>query len=78
MPDQIDAHITQLDHFWPDYWENFLHHCNDIAVANNWDILTTIDHELKPYGKYIHTSTRGHYLVWDHPKYHTMFLLRWA
>lgn len=64
--------------FWPNYWENFLHHCNDLANANNWDIYTTIDHELGPHGKFIKTKTNKPYLRWDDPKYHTMFVLRWS
>lgn len=73
-----NKHIVYIEYFWPDYWENFLHHCNDIAETNDWNIVTVINHQLKPHGKYIKTSLHGSYLRWDDPKYHTLFVLRWS
>jgi len=62
----------------PDYWENFLHYCNDISQWNNWDLLTVIENELKPNGKYINNQLLGDYLCWDNEKYYTLFVLRWS
>ena len=70
--------IVYIPYYWPDWWENFLHHCNDIAEANDWKVVTVINYQLKPHGKFIKTSTQGAYLRWDHPKYHTEFVLRWS
>lgn len=69
---------VSIAYYWPDYWKNFLEHCNKIAKVNNWNILTVINHELKPHGRFVQTNTQGAYLRWDDEKYHTMFLLRWA
>ena len=62
----------------PDYWENFLHYCNDIAQLNNWDLLIVIENELKPHGKFIDQGFMGDYLRWDERKHHTLFVLRWS
>ena len=64
-------------YYMPDYWENFLHHCNDIAQLNDWNVKTVINNQLKPYGKYIESNLLGNYLRWDDEKYHILFLLRW-
>ena len=70
--------IVRIDQFWPDYFENFVHHCNDIAEKNNWNVRTVMNYELKPYGRWIPTRTQGSYLRWDEAKYHTAFVLRWS
>lgn len=62
----------------PDYWENFLHHCNDIASANGWNVNTVINQELKPHGRYIQCRTSFSYLRWDSEEYHTLFVLKWS
>ena len=63
-------------YYFPDYWENFLHHCNDIARFRDCDVNVVINDELAPYGKYI-KGVMGSYLSWDEQKYHTLFVLRW-
>jgi hypothetical protein len=73
-----DKYCVPIEYFWPDYWENFLHHCNDIAESKGWTVYSVIDHQLKPHGKLIRSKTRGAYLRWNHKKFHTAFLLRWA
>ena len=70
-------YIVSLYHM-PDYWENFLNYCNDIAQLNGWNVKTVINDQLKPYGKYIDGTLMGGYLRWDDEKYHTLFLLRWS
>jgi len=65
-------------YYMPDYWENFLHYCNDIAKWNDWDVITVIEKELKPHGKFIDQGFLGDYLRWDDEKYHTLFVLRWS
>lgn len=75
MPDKFRVDLTN----WPDYFENFVSHCNDIADKNNWDVRTVMDYQLRPMGgKVIKTSTQGWYLRWDEEKQHTMFVLRWS
>jgi hypothetical protein len=64
--------------FWPDWWENFLNHCNDIADANDCEIIKVINQQLKPHCKFIETSKKGAYLRWDDTMYHTEFVLRWS
>jgi len=70
-------YIVSLYHM-PDYWENFLNYCNDIAKLNNRDVRSVIDNQLKPNGKYFDNSLLGDYLLWDDEKYHTLFVLRWS
>lgn len=67
-----------IAYFWPNWWENFLNHCCDIADAKNCDFITVINEQVKPHGKFIETSMKGSYLSWDHEMYHTEFLLRWS
>lgn len=62
----------------PDYFENFLNYCNDIANKDNLDVEDVIDQELKPNGRLISSEILGNYLSWDHSKYHVAFLLRWS
>ncbi len=71
-------YCVSIKYFWPDWWENFLHHCNDIAEINDWNVNDVINYQLKPDGKYIPSSDQGAYLQWDDEKYFTAFLLRWA
>lgn len=73
-----EKHRVYISYFWPDWWENFLRHCNDIAESNNCSLTSVIKKELKPHGKYMHTSAKGAYIEWDHVKYYAAFLLRWA
>ena len=73
-----DKYCVSIKYWWPDYWENFLHHCNDIAEANNWNVMTVINHQLRPHGKLIKTKTQGAYLRWDHAMHHTAFVLKWS
>lgn len=63
---------------WPMYFENFYHHCQDIAEQNGWMTLTVINHQLKPLGgRLIQTKTQGWYLRWDKESFHTAFVLKW-
>lgn len=63
---------------WATYFENFYHHCQDIAIKNGWGIDTVVNYQLKPHGRLIKTKTQGWYLRWDDEKYHNMFVLRWS
>jgi hypothetical protein len=63
---------------WPDYFERFIDHCNDIAKENNWNVYTVINYQLKPHGRLIKTSTQGMYLRWNDATHHTAFVLRWS
>lgn len=65
-------------YYMPDYFENFLNYCNDIAVKDNLDVNAVIDQELKPNGRLISSEVLGHFLSWDDSKYHVAFLLRWS
>lgn len=67
-----------ISYFWPEWWENFLHHCNDLAEINNQDVITVINQQLKPHGQYIKQSVLGAFIRWNDPKYHTAFVLRWS
>lgn len=61
----------------PDYWENFLHHCNDIAYRTNQSVIQVIQDQLNPNGKYIDGGL-GNFLRCNDEKYHTLFVLRWS
>jgi len=64
---------------WPQYFTNFVDHCNDRARQTGWLAETVINHELKPLGgRLIKTSTQGWYLRWDKESSHTFFILKWA
>ena len=63
---------------WPDYFDNFVRHCNHRAAENGWAIETVMNYELKPHGRLIRTKTQGWYLRWDHESYHTHFVLKWS
>lgn len=63
---------------WPEYFDKFYHHCEDIAHKNDWQTITVMNRQLHPHGKLIQTSTQGWYLRWDDEKYHNMFVLRWS
>lgn len=64
---------------WAPYFENFYHHCQEIAIKNNWAVDTVCNYQLKPLGgKLIKTSTQGWYLRWDSEENHTFFVLRWS
>jgi hypothetical protein len=67
---------------WPDYWLNFITHCQaDLINIGGYhtyrDLDACVNQQLKPYGKFIRTRTQGEYLLWNDPKYHTAFVLRW-
>jgi hypothetical protein len=63
---------------WPDYFDNFIKHCEAKSNETGWLSETVITHELKPHGRLIKTKTQGWYLRWDDEKYHNMFVLRWS
>ena len=64
---------------WPDYFDKFYKHCNKILEENQgWSLEQVMNHNLKPHGKIIMTSTQGWYLRWDDEKYHNMFVLKWS
>jgi hypothetical protein len=74
MPDKFRVDLNN----WPDYFENFVSHCNDIARKNGWEVSTVMNYRLKPLGgRAIKTSTKGWYLRWDKESSHTAFVLRW-
>lgn len=73
-----DKYRVSIPYYWPDWWDNFLRHCDSISNTNGWNIKTVINRQLKPHGKFIDSKTYGAYILWDDPKYHTEFLLRWA
>lgn len=74
----MNTHIVRIPYWWPDWWGNFLQHCDVIAEYNNLKLTTVVNQHLKPHGKFIQTKADGAYILWDDPKYHTEFLLRWA
>ena len=64
---------------WPQYFVNFVDHCNDRARHTGVIVEVIINHELKPLGgKLIKTSTQGWYLRWDKESSHTFFILKWS
>ena len=64
---------------WPQYFDNFLRHCQNIARSNGWAVDTVMNYQLKPLGgRLIKTSTQGWYLRWDKESNHTLFVLRWT
>ena len=69
---------TPFKEHWAEYFFNFYTSCQEVAIANNWNIDTVCNYALKPHGRLIKTSTQGWYLRWDDEKYHTLFLLRWS
>lgn len=69
---------VHIEYYWPHWWGNFLHHCDDIMKVSDWGILTVINRQLKPHGKFIQTTGQGAFLVWDDEKYHTLFVLKWS
>ena len=73
-----DKFRVSIPYYWPEYFENFLKYCTVIAEANDWQITTTINYQLKPHGRFIQTKTQGAYLRWDNEKYHTEFVLRYS
>lgn len=62
----------------PNYFDNFYNYCSTLSKENGWHINAVINHQLKPHGKLIETTTQGTYLRWDDEKYHTMFVLKWS
>ena len=69
---------VHLDKHWPDYFENFVNYCNDLARENDWRVDTVINYQLRPLGgRLIKTRTQGMYLRWDTEQAHTLFVLRW-
>ena len=63
---------------WPEYFEKFWVHCNQIAEDKHWKTITVANYQLYPHGKLIQTKTQGWYLRWDDEKYHNMFVLKWS
>lgn len=69
---------VNLDVHWPNYFRNFVNHCNDIAHKNGWLVDTVVNNQLKPHGRLIKPRTYNWYLRWDHEKYHNLFVLKWS
>lgn len=64
---------------WPEYFDNFYKHCRDIAHANDWEVGTVMNYQLRPLGgKLVTTKTQGWYLRWDQESNHTAFVLKWS
>lgn len=64
---------------WPNYFDNFLRHCQDIARENGWSTSTVMNYQLRPLGgKLIQTKTQGWYLRWNNEASHTAFVLKWS
>jgi hypothetical protein len=64
---------------WPQYWTNFVDHCNNRARYTGVIVEVIINQELKLLGgKLIKTSTQGWYLRWDKESSHTFFILKWS
>jgi hypothetical protein len=81
MPDRfrVDVKTGMFRDPWPQYFDNFFHHCLRIANENGWEGITVMNYELKPLGgKLIQTKTQGWYLRWDTESAHTLFVLRWS
>lgn len=80
MSDKFCVTITQgmWKDRWPDYFDKFYKHCQQIAVKGKYNIGTVINYELRPLGgKMIQTKTQGWYLRWDNEASHTAFVLKW-
>lgn len=71
-----NKHIVSL-YYMPDYWENFLNYCNDVANRTNQAVIQVIQDQLNPNGKYIDGGL-GNFLRWDDEKHHTLFVLKWS
>ena len=80
MPDKFRVDVgTPWLQPWATYFENFYHHCQNIAIENDWHIDTVINTQLKPLGgKLIKTKTQGWYLRWDEVQNHTFFVMKWS
>jgi hypothetical protein len=80
MPDKFRVDIPGLwKEPWPQYFVNFVDHCNDRARQTGWLAETVINYELKPLGgRLIKTKTQGWYLRWDKESSHTFFVLKWS
>lgn len=80
MSDKFRVNLgNPLSDTWPEYFDNFLTHCQKIAQANGWATITVLNYQLKPLGgKLITTRTQGWYLRWDNEKCHTAFVLKWS
>ena len=79
MPDKFRVGVGRPWHEpWPEYFENFYKHCQQISVDNNWLVDTVANYQLKPHGKLVKTKTQGWYLRWDNEKYHNFFVLKWS
>jgi hypothetical protein len=80
MTDKFCVTVAGLwDTPWPAYFDKFWKHCMEVASANDWAPITVANHELKPLGgKLITTSTQGWYLRWDDEANHTFFVLKWS
>ena len=80
MPDMFRVTVTKgmWQDKWPDYFDKFYNHCNDIAHENGHHVNTVINRMLRPHGRLIQTKTQGWYLRWDKEEYHTMFVLKWC
>jgi hypothetical protein len=64
---------------WAEYFQNFYHHCQEIAIKNKWILDTVLNYELRPLGgRLIKTKTQGWYLRWDAESSHTAFVLKWS
>ena len=81
MPDKFRVTISQgmWKDPWPQYFDNFIRHCNHRAAEKGWMLDTVVNYELKPLGgRLIKTKTSGWYLRWDAESAHTAFVLRWS
>jgi hypothetical protein len=80
MPDKFRVDIgTPWRDPWPQYFDNFLTHCQHIAKQNGWATTTVANYQLRPLGgKLITTKTHGWYLRWDAEANHTAFVLKWT
>ena len=61
----------------PDYWENFMHHCNNINPDRAVQ-LQTVSRELSKWGGVCIRADYEWYLYWDNAAAHTAFVLRWT
>lgn len=61
------------------WWYNFGVHCHVRAVINNWQWITVVNRELRPFGGRLITPKTAHnYLRFDSEPGFTAFVLKWT
>lgn len=76
----VQAYTVDLGNYlyWPDYWCNFLDHCQAIAENKHRNLRSVMKQQLRPHGQVSYFAARNTLLTWADCKYHTEFVLRWS